>query len=525
MSTSKQPILLKGGTVILHEPPASGYQSQTTKVPSTAKAAHTTIQWIRGDLLIIPPRISKIVPCSTDGSSPNLELPPHTRIVDCRDKIVSPGFVDTHHHVWQTQLKGRHADEMLQDYFYSGNFTSSIFTPRDVYWGQLGGCLGALDSGTTTLVDHSHINYSVQHSSNALSATVASGIRSFFCYCPTPRVKTWAPSFQLEQDLLPEWVMSQLEELAHHQPFGDGRVRLGFAFDGFYLPEKKIQEIFAKVRGLGIKLITSHYLRTAVTGNDERPKQMESLGILKDDILLSHANQATPNDAQLLKAAGAFISSTPDTELQMGSGEPTCFRPDLQEISSLGIDCHSNNSSDIMTQMRLALQSSRAIRNQRFIEAGKAAKHASPTVEEAFNLGTIQGARAVRMEDEIGSLAEGKLADIVIFDATTPAMVCAAQHDPVAAIVQHASVRDIDTVIVNGQIRKEGGNLLPIAVESEAAGSETRPDIVKWQDLARELLASRSRIQEQIEQLDFDVARQGTLKSFYIDENNLVETI
>jgi cytosine/adenosine deaminase-related metal-dependent hydrolase len=73
-------------------------------------------------------------------------------------KIISPGFVDTHHHLWQTQLKGRHANELLLEYMASGNLQSSNYTREDLYWGQLGGCLEAINAGTTTVVDHSHIN-------------------------------------------------------------------------------------------------------------------------------------------------------------------------------------------------------------------------------------------------------------------------------------------------------------------------------------------------------------------------------
>src|ERR1700716_1636288 len=79
-------------------------------------------------------------------------------------------------------------------------------------------------------------------------------------------------------------------------------------------------------------------------------------GLLDSDILIAHACNASSLDAELLTAAKAYVSCTPDTELQMGLGQPVCFRDDMSTISSLGIDCHSNNSSDIMSQMRLALQ-------------------------------------------------------------------------------------------------------------------------------------------------------------------------
>lgn len=258
---------------------------------------------------------------------------------------------------------------------------------------------------------------------------------------------------------------------------------------------------------------------------------LNSYGLLSPDILLSHATGATPADAMALASANAHISSTPDTELQMALGEPVCFRSDLQAMSSLGIDCHSNNSGDILSAMRLALQSARGIRNQKFIDVGKSPKSIHPRVEEAFNLGTIQGARAVGMENEIGSLAVGKLADIVIFDACSPAMVCAAEENPVAAIVLHASVRDIDTVIINGQVRKRNGKLIPVSlsagVTESMTGSKREEGVttLEWERVASELAKSRTILQQKIAGLDMQEARRGVIKAFHIDETNIDDKI
>jgi cytosine/adenosine deaminase-related metal-dependent hydrolase len=93
--------------------------------------------------------------------------------------------------------------------------------------------------------------------------------------------------------------------------------------------------------------------------------------------------------------------------------------------------------------MRLSLPLARRSTNQPLLDAGKFPDNLKGSAEQAFNLGTVQGARAVHM-DQIGSLAEGKLADIVIFDASSPSMTCAAEQDPVAAVVRCSSIRDIE---------------------------------------------------------------------------------
>ena len=130
--------------------------------------------------------------------------------------------------------------------------------------------------------------------------------------------------------------------------------------------------------------------------------------------------------------------------------------------------------------MRLALQLARHSTNQPLLDTGKFPANLKGSTEQVFNLGTIQGARAVHM-DQTGSLTEGKLADIVTFDATSPSMICAAEQDPVAAVVRHSSIRDIETVIIDGIVRKEAGRLLPIKAESEIAlGGEKQ---LAWKDV------------------------------------------
>ena len=99
----------------------------------------------------------------------------------------------------------------------------------------------------------------------AIDATKASGIRSFYAFTPIKRLKSWGP-FEWDEELLPAWEMRQLEDLAKRQPFAGGRIKLAFGFDWYFLPRQAIIDIFEQVRGLGIKLITSHYSDTPVFG-------------------------------------------------------------------------------------------------------------------------------------------------------------------------------------------------------------------------------------------------------------------
>jgi cytosine/adenosine deaminase-related metal-dependent hydrolase len=137
-----------------------------------------------------------------------------------------------------------------------GASQSFQFTPLDTFYGQLAGMLEALSAGTTTLVEHAHINVSAHHSKLAIAATVSSGIRSVFCYTPIMRVKQFNP-LTYHENPLEDWVMQTFSELTQQGPWADGRVTLGFAFDLYVLPPETIKQLFAHVKSAGVRTITS----------------------------------------------------------------------------------------------------------------------------------------------------------------------------------------------------------------------------------------------------------------------------
>ena len=94
----------------------------------------------------------------------------------------------------------------------------------------------------------------------AIRATVASGFRSTFFYCAHPRVAaTWKPEFSMETEIFPQWVMAKFAQLVSRHELGpNGRIRLGFAIDGAYLPSPVLRTILSEVRAKGARLITSH---------------------------------------------------------------------------------------------------------------------------------------------------------------------------------------------------------------------------------------------------------------------------
>lgn len=233
-------------------------------------------------------------------------------------------------------------------------------------------------------------------------------------------------------------------------------------------------------------------------------------------------------DTELIKQNGAHLSSTPSVELQMGMGTPACFDPerDVQSVSSLGIDCHNATLASIPAEMRSALQSSRGVYNEKFLRVGKKPAKVYKTVQEAYALGTIGGARAIGMETQIGSLAPGRLADIIVFDAMTPNMLCGAQHDPVTAIVMHSTPADIVMTLVDGIVRKREGRLEPVQISTnmQKSGRQVQ-SLLHWPDVAQKVLETRKTLQAKIERIDLKAAKLAAMKAFGYDPARIVEKL
>ncbi|TDZ37339.1 5'-deoxyadenosine deaminase [Colletotrichum spinosum] len=499
MAPQSSHILLKGGVLLVH--------SDDGKVVPQ-----------RSDLLIEGNKVSQIGD-NIDTSGQDVKL------IDCQGKIVSPGFISTHHHVWQTALKGRHANHTLLEYLPPGNFGGAFYTAEDAFWGELGGALEAIDGGTTTVVDHSSLNMGPDFPPTMIQALVASGLRAVYCYCVPRSVPSWKP-LTTQDDYSSPRALEDWKALASKAPFGDGRIQLGFVVDNIYQSPEQMRSLYGELRAAKAKVITTHGAGGLAFNNPPSALQiLNSHGLLGPDVLISHANFPHENDAEMLAKHNAWISATPNTELQMG-WPPLGLRPEFEARSSLGVDCHSLGSGFMPLQMRLGLQYARLERQEELRRQGKWSRHTGPSAEQVFNLATIGGARAIGMAGEVGQIKVGALADLVVFDASTPAMLPAGEEDPLAAVVFHSSERDVETVIVGGIVRKENFRLLPVAVEGGVEGAK---DLgldgkqIGWSEVARNLLESRKRLNAKAEGIDFKAAEESIIDAFRMSRKDMLE--
>lgn len=425
-----QPILIRGGRVL-------------TMVPGAGEVV--------ADILLRGERIADIAPDISCSDA---------KVVDAEGMIVLPGFVDTHRHVWQTQLRTVATDWSLFNYFTQMRLMySAFYQPDDVYLGNHVGALEALDAGITTVIDHCHILHTPEHTDEAVRGLEESGIRAVFCYGLFE-----SPSYREDparSSLAAGWRLDDARRVRRDLlPSAEGRIVMGFApaeIDANPYDTNVAEIRFA--RELAAHRISCHVAMGAYDSGQRFVEHMGRDGLLAEDMLFVHGASLTDDELRLLADSGAAVSATPETEMQMAMGFPVALRArDAGVRSSLGIDIVSNYSGDMFAQMRLCLQASRALENREYENRGRAPRTIRITARDVLDLATRGGAKAAGLSRQVGTLEAGKQADVVLIRTDSIHMTPAI--DAVGAVVLNANSSDVDTVFVAGRCVKRDGRLV-----------------------------------------------------------------
>lgn len=388
----------------------------------------------------------------------DLAAPDGAEILDAGDMIVMPGLVDAHLHTWQTALRGIAGDWSLTDYgrkMHTGLATH--FTPEDLYIANLVGALNQIDSGVTTLFDWCHNNPTPAHTDRAIDALVESGIRAVFGH-GTPKPNLGAAGVPTSELLHPEDEVRRLR--AERFADEDALVTLALCIRGTDLAS---YEATAHDIGLARKYgaIASAHLGARLPHNRKTPDglfRLAEAGLLGPDFNAVHANKLGDDELRIMVGAGCSFTMAPEVETQMGHGLPITGRlRELGKAPSVGIDIESNISSEMLWAGRFALQLQRGLDNLALNEAGKEVDAVSLGARDALAWVTIEGARALRMDDRIGSIAPGKQADIILIRKDDLNLFPC--NDPVETVLFQSSSANVDTVIIAGRIVKRGGKL------------------------------------------------------------------
>lgn len=375
-------------------------------------------------------------------------------VIDARGKIVSPGFVNAHTHLYQNMLKGMGDRLGLKEWCEQVTFPFSNVIHR--YERQLGdetlgyayGLLGAVEmlhSGVTAFIDMDN-NMTTQ-----LEAWEDVGIRGALAI---QSVNRWVPRELMIPD---EARIEKLEATIsawHGRGLQDVYIAPSTPFT--CTPEfmRKIQEL---ARKYGVKIQThvsetAWEIRQSLEETGMTPlRYLESIGFLEDPIIAVHCVHLTPEEMELCRKRNVTVCYNPKSNAKLGSG----IAP-IAELRELGVElciatdgAASNDLLDIFEDMRFGamLQKLRYNDPARFGE------------KEVFRMATEGGARAMGLD--AGRIEAGKLADLILIDCGSASI--APVHDPISALVYCGKSSAVDTVIVNGRVVMEGGVIQTIS--------------------------------------------------------------
>jgi len=370
--------------------------------------------------------------------------------VDASGTVAIPGLQDTHRHCWQNQLRRLipDCDDNKAYLDVTHRWLGHFYRPEDIYVGNLISALGALDTGTTCVLDFFHNARTPAHSDAAITAFNDTGIRYTHVSCG-PMTGEWDGSWPADVPRLQEQYFNSTNQL--------GTIRLGaigaeFAPDHIALNPQRVRE----ARALGIDFVSDGVVGPPCS---RKINELAAAGLLGPHLSLIHCLDLSDDAWRLIAESGTHVSlpTTSDANIGIYESVPAVQRAlDFGVRPSLSVDVEVCLTSDMFTQMRTvySIQRMRAFERryngQDYPEAVR--------VKDVLDFATVQGARGNGVIDRCGTLTPGKSADLVLITAdefnTMPL------NNAYGTVVSAADTRNVDTVMVAGQIKKFDGRLV-----------------------------------------------------------------
>lgn len=371
------------------------------------------------------------------------------RVIDTSKKVIFPGFVNAHTHMFQVLLRNLAVDMVLLDWL-KRSIWPMLFSmdEKDVYVSSLLGCIENIRSGVTCIVDN---HYGGKYYDEVVKAMIGTGVRG--CV-PRGGYEVNAMEGLLEDR---GRILSDTERLIRQwHGSANGRIMIGIAP---MHPCFASKEFLIKAKELSDKYGVVYHTHTGESKKDQElnltyhgktdVELLDELGVLCPRYHAVHAVWISKKEIGMLAKAGAHVIHNPVSNMYLGSGVAPV--PEMLAAGvniALGTDGPaSNNNQDLIQSMKFAACLHKVNKLDPAIISAK----------KVLEMATINGARALGLEHEIGSIEVGKKADITIVDMEKPHI--APVHDPIASLVYCANCNDVDTVIIDGRVVMEGGEI------------------------------------------------------------------
>lgn len=387
-------------------------------------------------------------------------------VVEATGRLVVPGYVNTHVHTFEHLSRGLIPDD-LSTFAWAVTYARPFYaalTEEEAYLAARLACLEMLSNGTTCFVD-ANVLVSHRHLDAVAQAVTESGMRAVLgrgVFDLMPQAMADAMSPALRERVLYSSADAALRDvdalLGRWTRSADGRIRVWATVYGLF--PYCSDELFGGLRALADRYDTGMAFHIASSIEEARGVEarvgawpithLDRLGVLGPKLLLTHCTAVTDREVEILAERGTKVAYCPGAALRLAKGTTRIGKiPEMLSAGvtvSLGADGVSSSGS--FDHARLMSLVAGLFKDARM----------DPTLipaETALEMATVHGARAVLLDDVLGSVEIGKRADLTLYDIDGPEWV--PRHDIVRNLVYCADGRSVRTVLVDGRIVYDHG--------------------------------------------------------------------
>jgi len=377
--------------------------------------------------------------------------------IDARGKLVLPGFINGHTHVPMTLFRGLHDDVTLNDWLHKYIFPAEAKNVNEefVRWGTRLAAAEQIRSGITTFADMYYFEDAVAEETK--KAGMRGVLGETFIDFPAPDNKRNAAMLAYTEKFLQKW-------------HGDPLIHAAPAPHSIYTcSQKTLQDTAALARKYHAPILIhvaemKKELDDSLKNNGTTPVQyLDQIGVLGPDVVAAHCIYIDETDRKILAQRQVGCVHNPSSNMMLASGVAPVTETRAAGVAvGLGTDgpAGSNNDLDLMEEIDLAAKLAK------ISKMSPLALNANAVV----GMATIEGARALHMEKEIGSLEKGKKADLIVISLDEPNAV--PMYDVYAQIAYALKASDVETVMIGGRLVMKDHKLL--TVDEEAAIAKAR---------------------------------------------------